>query len=113
MFLSAVSLTQINNPAVAIIDGRKWDNNLYASATGYRFRAVRGPDSVHRRHDRCASSSRPKMGSAHTWTSVVDIFYDRLVLGVKSDTGLAFRKAQSAPRHSLPVRLFPMARRRS
>ena len=83
------TLTQINNPAVAIIDGQKWDNNVYASGNGYRFNQYSDPIP-------CTGATiitvvKPTQNAVGTsWTSIVDIFYDRLVLGVRNNTGLAF-----------------------
>ena len=83
------TLTQINNPAVAIIDAQKWDNNLYASGNGYRFAQYANPIP-------CTGATiiavvKPtRNGIGTSWTSVVDIFYDRLVLGVRNSSGLLF-----------------------
>jgi len=85
------SLAQINNPAVAIIDGRKWDNNLYASGNGYRFNSTPYTDPIPCTGATIVAVVKPTENAIGTsWTSVVDIFYDRLVFGVKNDTGLAF-----------------------
>jgi hypothetical protein len=82
---SGGSLAQIGNPAVAIVDGQKWSNNVYPS-TGYRFGEFSDPIAVS--GATAVAVVRPiRNGIGTGWTSVIDVFYNRLVVGVLNSTG--------------------------
>lgn len=83
---SGGTLTMLGTPTVESFDGRKWVNNLRADSDGFRLGLystaipVNGASIV--------VAVKPKRnGLSTSWTSVVDLFYDRLVLGVMNDNG--------------------------
>ncbi|MGN6644618.1 MAG: hypothetical protein ACTHKU_16635, partial [Verrucomicrobiota bacterium] len=75
-----------SSPTVEIINGVKWESNVYAEGDGYRQGQYSSPIAVNGAS--IIVAVKPKRnGQGTSWTSCVDIFYDRLVLGVKNDTG--------------------------
>jgi hypothetical protein len=79
------SLIQMGNPTVAIVDGQKWNNNVYPN-TGYRFGEF--ADAIPVNGVTAVAVIRPiRNGIATGWTSVIDVFYNRLVVGVLNSTG--------------------------
>ncbi|MEI7899521.1 MAG: DUF6055 domain-containing protein, partial [bacterium] len=79
-------LTAMGTPTAEVANGKKWESQVYADNAGFRQGTYAAPIA-------CNGASivtvvMPKRnGTGTSWTSVVDIFYDRLVLGVKNDTG--------------------------
>jgi len=85
---SGQSLTAIGNPSVDVINGRKWERNVYADGDGYRFGGSYS-SSIACNGASIVAAVRPvRSADSGGWRSVVDVFYDRLVLGVQNDTGL-------------------------
>lgn len=79
-------LTNMSSPTVEIINGVKWESNVYAEGDGYRQGQYSSPIAVNGAS--IIVAVKPKRnGQGTSWTSCVDVFYDRLVLGVKNDTG--------------------------
>lgn len=81
------TLTQINGPLVSMGNGQQWASNSRAAQTGYRLGQFADPIP-------CSGATvlvvvKPvRNGVSDGWNSVVDLFYDRLVLGVRNDNGL-------------------------
>ena len=81
------ALRRIGNPAVESIDGRKYARIVYEQGDGFTVGAYTAPIA-------CAGASivvvaKPLRNGANAgWTSLVDVFYDRLVLGIRNDNGL-------------------------
>jgi hypothetical protein len=76
-------------PQVTVINGQKWSMNLAYPAgtpTGYRLAnptssiALNGASFV-------VAVTRNSAGINTPWNSVIDVMYDKLVLGVRDDTG--------------------------
>ncbi|KAB2641276.1 MAG: leucine-rich repeat protein, partial [Verrucomicrobia bacterium] len=84
---SGQTLTNIGSPTVETIMGRKWEKNLYADGDGLLL----GGSNV--TAIACTGATivlavKPlRSGDAGNWRSLVDIFYDRLVLGITNDNG--------------------------
>ena len=78
---------KIANPEVIAIDGIKFSKNLYLNGDGYSAGSYASPIAC--RGASIVAVVKPcRFGSADlNWQSVVDIFYDRLVLGVMNSTG--------------------------
>jgi sialate O-acetylesterase len=80
------ALKPIGRPAVEMIDGTKYARIVREQGDGFTAGTFSEPVP-------CAGASvvavaRPvRNGSASGWVSVVDVFYDRLVLGILGDTG--------------------------
>ncbi len=83
---SGQNLQSIASPTVAIANGCKWANNLNADGDGFRQGtyteaiAVNGATIV-------AVIKPSRIVDSGNWRSIVDIFYDRLVLGIDNQTG--------------------------
>jgi carbonic anhydrase/acetyltransferase-like protein (isoleucine patch superfamily) len=84
---SGQTFTPIGSPAVENINGAIWLDNRYGDGDGFRVSgghsspvAIDGATIV--------TVARPRRNSTGTsWTSIVDLFYNRLVLGVRNNTG--------------------------
>ncbi|MCX6344460.1 MAG: PA14 domain-containing protein [Armatimonadetes bacterium] len=84
---SGQTLAIIGSPAVESIMGRKWEKNLYTDGDGFRFGGSNSTPIA------CSGASivlvtKPtRSADSGNWRSIVDIFYDRLVLGLTNDGG--------------------------
>lgn len=82
------TLTTIGSPAQETLSGRQWERNVYADGDGYRFGGSYSSAIA------CTGASivvaaRPvRSADSGGWRSIVDVFYDRLVLGITNDGGL-------------------------
>jgi hypothetical protein len=87
--------TAMGAPTVANLDGVNWVNNSYSSGTGFlqghytNAIPINGASIVVAIDPTRNTSSTP-------WTSVVDIFYNQLVLGVHNDTGQVVVRSKTA-----------------
>jgi sialate O-acetylesterase len=83
---SSPALSTIGSPTVATIDSRKYALNYYYDGDGFNQGSYSLPIP-------CAGASivvvaKPvRNGVSAGWTSIVDAFYDRLVLGIRNDNG--------------------------
>ena len=83
----AKPLKAIGSPAVETLDGRKYARISYEQGDGFSAGTFNSPLA-------CDGASivvvaKPiRNGAGSGWTSIVDVFYDRLVLGIRNDTGL-------------------------
>ena len=82
------TLTMMGSPTVEIINGVKWERNYYSDGDGFDKGYYANPIS-------CNGASivvavRPIRYSlpGNNWSSVVDVFYNRLVLGIRNHDGL-------------------------
>lgn len=80
------TLTTIASPSVEDIGGAKWVNNVYGDGDGFRqgqYAAAIPVNGVS-----VIVAAKPKRNTTGTsWTSIVDIFYQRVVLGIRNSTG--------------------------
>lgn len=77
-------LTALNSPQVEVLGGVKWEKNV-ADGPGFRLGYFTSPIPVN--GATIVLAARPKRTPSNNWDSLVDIFYDRLVLGIRNDTG--------------------------
>lgn len=92
------TLSPIGTPSAETIGGARWEHNVYVPWTvehpelyhsdGFRFGSAYGSPIACNGASIVAAVKPIRNGAAADWTSVVDIFYDRLVLGVRNDTGV-------------------------
>lgn len=86
LFPEGGTLTPISTPRTVTIADRKFSRNQYLDGDGFNFESYSKPIP-------CNGASivvvaRPmRSGAASGWFSIVDVFYDRLVLGIRNDTG--------------------------
>lgn len=79
-------LTAIGAPEVAVVDGRRYAR--LNGGLGQGFSVSTHAEPLPCRGATLVTVVRPvRTGTHAAWTSVVDVFYDRLVLGVRNDTG--------------------------
>ncbi|MFC1601233.1 beta-L-arabinofuranosidase domain-containing protein [Candidatus Sumerlaeota bacterium] len=80
------AVTRMESPTIAMIDGSKFVDILHADGDGFLFKSYASPIA-------CTGASaivvaKPIRDDISVgWTSVIDVFYDRLVLGVMPNTG--------------------------
>jgi hypothetical protein len=80
------ALTKIGSPVAETLDGRKFASINYYDGDGFNQGSYASPIA-------CSGASivvvaKPvRNGVASGWNSIVDAFYDRLVLGIKNDNG--------------------------
>jgi len=76
----------IGAPTATTIGGVKWESNTYSPGTGFRVAAPSSAISVSGATI-IAAAIRGSVAESTPWTSIVDIMYDKLTLGIKNDTG--------------------------
>ena len=91
-----LSLTPIASPEAETIAGNKWERNVYRSGVdpdwvyefdGYRLGTYSSPIPINGAS--IVLAVKPvRNGVGTSWTSCVDLMYDRLLVGIKNDTGL-------------------------
>ena len=87
MYYPTGTMAMMASPTVTILNGTKWEQNVYADGDGFRQGTYASPIAVS--GVTVVAVVKPmRNGIGTSWTSVLDIFYDRLVLGVKNDSGL-------------------------
>ena len=80
-------LSPISSPETVKIDGRNFGRMLYLDGDGFKFKSYSEPIP-------CNGASivvvaRPMRNAGGSgWVSIIDVFYDRLVLGIRNDSGL-------------------------
>lgn len=80
------TLTQQNAPTVEVIDGRKFVRNLYPDSNCLDLGPVAA--AIPCTGATVVVVAKPvRFGSDPGWTSIVDFFYDRLVLGIMNGSG--------------------------
>ena len=86
------SLTPIQTPEATILGNVKWESNVYTDYDGYRFGTSywddQGQHPIPCNGATIVMALKPTRNTTNVgWTSCVDIFYDRLVLGIKNNDG--------------------------
>lgn len=85
-------LTPIGAPGVETVNGIKWAQNLETApqnGPGWRFGSeVLDPIPALGASAVAVVKLAPARSASNNWDSVIDVFYDRLVLGVRNDSGL-------------------------
>jgi sialate O-acetylesterase len=81
------SFEAMGEPTVEKIDGRKYAASTFEKAAGFRVGSFDQP--IPCKGASIVAVTRPVRSNASSgWFSLVDLFYDRLVLGIRSDTGM-------------------------
>ena len=100
---TGISLSRIASPTVQSISGVRWVSNGYAHGDGFRVGVyaaaipVSGATAV-----AVVKPARNTIGSS--WTSVVDVMYGEMVLGISNTTGLpTLRLKKNSYTGSTPV----------
>jgi carbonic anhydrase/acetyltransferase-like protein (isoleucine patch superfamily) len=81
-----ITLAAMGSPTVEVLNSKKWDLNLYADGDGYDQGYYSSPIP-------CSGASivvavKPVRNTTSTpWISIVDVFYNCLVLGIHNNTG--------------------------
>ena len=84
---AGAKLAPITSPETVKIDGRKFTRNLYLDGDGYTFNTYAEPIAC--KGASIVAVARPvRNGGGSGWFSILDVFYDRLVLGIRNDSGL-------------------------
>jgi hypothetical protein len=90
LYPAGQSMTAIGNPKVETIGSLKWEKNTRSENPGiydgYRFATYTDPIPVNGA-TAVAVVNPTRTTLSDGWTSVIDVFYNRLVLGVRNDTG--------------------------
>lgn len=85
------TLTAMGTPAVTTLSGAKWEENLYADGDGFRYTPDTGAEITSPIACNGATivvAVKPVRNSTGTtWNSLVDCFYNSLVLGIRNNTG--------------------------
>lgn len=84
---SGQTLTAMNSPTVDMIGSVKWEKNLYSDGDGFRQGSYTSPIAVNG-VTICVAVKPSRNTTGTSWTSCVDIMYNRLVLTVQNSTGL-------------------------
>ncbi len=80
-------LSPISTPTTVKIAGRNYSRNLYLDGDGFTFKSYTEPIACNGAS--IVAVARPiRMPGGSGWFSIVDVFYDRLILGVRNDSGL-------------------------
>ena len=80
------TLTAMGSPTVELFNGAKWVNHVHADGDGFRQSTSSAPVAIN--GATIVIAVRPARNTTSTsWTSIVDLFYNRLVLGVRNNTG--------------------------
>jgi sialate O-acetylesterase len=80
-------LKPIGTPEIVVVAGSKYSRNLYLDGDGYSFKTYSEPITC--KGASIIAVARPIRNQGGSgWFSIVDVFYDRLTLGIRSDSGL-------------------------
>ena len=86
LFPKGGKMSPISTPTTTKFAGRKYSRNVYSDGDGYAFKTYAGPIAC--RGASVVAVARPvRNGASSGWFSIVDVFYDRLVLGIHDDSG--------------------------
>jgi len=94
------SLAPMSDPTVTRIDGRKFACINAAEGDGFRFGAARSVDLECDGFTIVAAVRHRRHSARNSWDSVVDIFYDRLQLGVYNWNGTVYVRRNGHARTS-------------
>ncbi len=83
---SGQTLTQLGTPTVEVLNGAKWVRHVFADADGYRLGTYSSAIPVNGTSIVVAVKPQ-RNANTDPWTSIVDVFYNRLVLGIRNSTG--------------------------
>ena len=84
---SGQTLTAIGTPTVESILSQKWEKNLNADGDGFRLGGAQSTAIACTGATIVVAAKPIRNPDSGNWRSLVDIFYDRLVLGISDDLG--------------------------
>jgi Concanavalin A-like lectin/glucanases superfamily/Carboxypeptidase regulatory-like domain len=83
---AAQTLAAMGSPTVARLGGVKWVSSLYADGNGFRQGTYSAAIPIN--GATIVVAVKPTRNTTGTsWTSIVDLFYNRLMLGIRNSTG--------------------------
>lgn len=101
---SGQTMTAMGSPAVETTNGAKWVRNVYVDGDGF-LRATSNT-AIPVNGVTVVVAARPQRNATSTsWTSLVDLFYNRVVLGIRNSTGkvdVLHNGSQSSSTAALP-----------
>ena len=87
LFPEGGKLSPISSPETVKVAGKNYSRNLYLDGDGFSFKSYTEPIACNGAS--IVAVARPiRMAGGSGWFSIVDVFYDRLILGVRNDSGL-------------------------
>jgi len=87
MYPEGVKLSPISSPTTVKIAGKNFSRNLYLDGDGFTFKTY--PQPIPCNGASIVAAARPiRLAGGSGWFSIVDVFYDRLTLGIRNDSGL-------------------------
>ena len=89
-FPKGESLAPMSNPTVTRIDGRKFASINAAEGDGFRFGSARTADIACDGFTMVAAVRHRRHSARDAWNSVIDLFYDRLQLGIYNSNGTVY-----------------------
>ena len=99
-FPAGQSLTKMNNPTVKIIASHKFVNNTYTGSDGFVFGSSYSASIACTGAAIVVVASPVRTTTADAWNSVVDVFYDRLNLGIFNNTGIVYSRVNGTSMNS-------------
>ncbi|MCX6345912.1 MAG: hypothetical protein NT018_12720, partial [Armatimonadetes bacterium] len=81
------SLAAMGSPTVEVIDTRKFEKNSNVTGDGFRYGGSYSSSIACTGASIVAVAKPIRYGTGDNWESVVDVFYDRLVLGILNSSG--------------------------
>ena len=84
---SGQALDAIGSPTVEVIDTRKFEKNSNVTGDGFRYGGTYSSAIACTGASIVAVAKPIRYGKADNWQSIVDVFYDRLVLGILNSDG--------------------------
>lgn len=85
-YVPSGTFSPLGTPVVQVINGMKWVNNVNAEGDGLLFSLFTAPIPVN--GVTAVAVVQPEANaSGDNWTSIIDVFYNRLMLGIRNDTG--------------------------
>jgi sialate O-acetylesterase len=86
LFPAGGKLTPIAAPTTRKIAGKSYSRNRYLAGDGHSFQTYARPIACN--GATIVAVARPVRNGANSgWNSIVDVFYDRLTLGIRNDSG--------------------------
>lgn len=76
------------SPTVTTVDGVQWEKNSYATGDGFRVGTYTKKIPVNGLT--ATAVIQPEVGATfgNNWTSIIDVFYNRLILGIRGTDGV-------------------------
>lgn len=87
LFPEGGKLSPLSTPTTVKVAGKNYSRNMYLDGDGFTFKNYSQPIPCNGAS--IVVAARPiHMAGGSGWFSIVDVFYDRLTLGIRADSGL-------------------------